>query len=294
VGPVGPAGPPGPPGSAKASASVANTDKVVTKSLDVANDISMGNGKTIHAAGRLHVHPQEILWLLPKKGTNVTGDWGADPAINMTSGPNKPARVCMDGQCLDKGQVQKLRSFDAANPKMDSVGRKGGDWLRVFGHETAHGTAIHGSVAINGAGKQQGGLSVGNWHGNVPQGQIHATHSVTVPTVNAHHVNTNSMMRKGGDWLRVYGHETAHGTAIHGSVAINGFGKQQGGLVVGDWRGNMPQGQIHATHRVTAPEIQANNGLCLGVGKERTCIGPIHLRRLWNAMPHMHIGGWNK
>ena len=50
---------------------------------------------TISSGGRLHVNPQEILWLLPKKGVNLTADQGAEPTLRLASGGKKRAQICL-------------------------------------------------------------------------------------------------------------------------------------------------------------------------------------------------------
>jgi hypothetical protein len=61
--------------------------------------------------GRMHIHPKEILYILPQKGTMLTADWGATPTINMHSGNGKTAQLCIDGQCLTSSDVQKLKNM---------------------------------------------------------------------------------------------------------------------------------------------------------------------------------------
>jgi hypothetical protein len=46
-------------------------------------DIHMKNGKTIRSDGRLHIHPQERLYLLAKGNTWITGDWGGDGNVTV-------------------------------------------------------------------------------------------------------------------------------------------------------------------------------------------------------------------
>jgi hypothetical protein len=46
-------------------------------------DIHMKNGKTIRSDGRLHIHPQERLYLLAKGNTYITADWGGDGNVTV-------------------------------------------------------------------------------------------------------------------------------------------------------------------------------------------------------------------
>jgi hypothetical protein len=164
---------------------------------------------------------------------------------------------------------------NAIHLNVNSLGRKGGDWLRVYGHETSHGTAIHGNTAIN----HQGGLVVGAWE-KVPQGTIKATG----------HVETPSLGRKGGDWLRIFGHETSHGTAIHGNTAIN----HEGGLVVGAWE-KVPQGTIKATGHVETPSLGRKGGDWLRVFGHETSQGTaIFGNTAINHGGGLVVGAWDK
>ena len=52
-------------------------------SINLKQDLRMVNGKSIHSTGVLHIHPQEKLYLLPKKGTYLTTDWGASGSIGV-------------------------------------------------------------------------------------------------------------------------------------------------------------------------------------------------------------------
>ena len=88
---------------------VQNGGKVI-----VNGTVNIGNtsidGATIHNKGRQHIHPQERLYVLPKGGTHITGDWGADPTINMHSGFGKNAGLCIDNSCLRSSDVIALNS----------------------------------------------------------------------------------------------------------------------------------------------------------------------------------------
>ncbi|ULY68462.1 hypothetical protein [Chlorella virus XW01] len=49
----------------------------VNKDINLGNDLKMEGGKTIRSTGRLHIHPQERLYLLAK-GTFITSDWNSE------------------------------------------------------------------------------------------------------------------------------------------------------------------------------------------------------------------------
>jgi hypothetical protein len=52
--------------------------------LSVNGDVHTANGRTLHNSGRLHVHPQERLYLLPKGAVYITNDWGASGDLYVT------------------------------------------------------------------------------------------------------------------------------------------------------------------------------------------------------------------
>jgi CHASE3 domain sensor protein len=103
--------------------------RVPTGEIHASNRVNVGNtsidSATIHNKGRQHIHPQERLYVLPKGGTHITGDWGADPTINMQSfvdpkNPknNKTAKVCIDNSCMDAADIRKM---NAKNVKVEGV-----------------------------------------------------------------------------------------------------------------------------------------------------------------------------
>jgi hypothetical protein len=47
-------------------------------------DLHMKGGKSIRSDGRLHIHPQERLYLLAKGNTYITKDWGGDGNVDIT------------------------------------------------------------------------------------------------------------------------------------------------------------------------------------------------------------------
>jgi cytoskeletal protein CcmA (bactofilin family) len=49
----------------------------VNKDINLGSDLKMEGGKTIRSTGRLHIHPQERLYLLAK-GTFITSDWNSE------------------------------------------------------------------------------------------------------------------------------------------------------------------------------------------------------------------------
>lgn len=54
-------------------------------------DLHVGKGRTIHNAGRMHVHPQERLYLLAKDGVWITSDWGARGSLFVLPGATDPS-----------------------------------------------------------------------------------------------------------------------------------------------------------------------------------------------------------
>jgi hypothetical protein len=121
------------------------TDVNAMRNVNLNNDINMANGKTIRNEGRLHIHPQEALFLLPKGGTYLTKDWGASGDLSV------------------QGDINATK-----------INRSDGDWLRISG-TPANGTAMFNGVSIN----DGGGLSVGQWK-KVPQGELHVSKGVNV------------------------------------------------------------------------------------------------------------------
>jgi len=60
-------------------------DLTANQSINLKKNLNMVHGTSITSTGRLHIHPQEKLYLLPKKGTLITKDWAAAGTINMSS-----------------------------------------------------------------------------------------------------------------------------------------------------------------------------------------------------------------
>jgi hypothetical protein len=73
----------------------------VSKDINLANDLKMQGGKTIHSTGRLHIHPQERLYLLAKGNTFITGDWGGNGNVH-TSGEITSKYLNIDNKLIVK------------------------------------------------------------------------------------------------------------------------------------------------------------------------------------------------
>jgi len=58
-------------------------DITVEGNINLKKDLKMVNNASIRSTGRLHLAPEESLYLLPKKGTMVTKGWGASGTIDV-------------------------------------------------------------------------------------------------------------------------------------------------------------------------------------------------------------------
>ena len=56
---------------------ILSKDLIAKGHINLSKNLNMVNGATITSTGRLHIAPQEVLYVLPKKGTRVTKDWGS-------------------------------------------------------------------------------------------------------------------------------------------------------------------------------------------------------------------------
>ena len=60
---------------------ILNKDLTAKGNINLKKDLHMEHNGTITSKGRLHIYPQEKLYVLPKKGTQVTKDWGSNGHI---------------------------------------------------------------------------------------------------------------------------------------------------------------------------------------------------------------------
>ena len=63
-------------------------DLSVGGNINLANNLKMQDAKTIESTGRLHIHPQERLYLLAKADTFITGDWGGNGNVHTSGSVN--------------------------------------------------------------------------------------------------------------------------------------------------------------------------------------------------------------
>jgi len=75
------------------------------ESINLKKDLKMVGGQSIRSTGRLHIHPEEMLYLLPKKGTLITKDWGAAGSINMHSNLIVGGNSTITGNSTIKGST---------------------------------------------------------------------------------------------------------------------------------------------------------------------------------------------
>ena len=81
-------------------------DLTIEGNINLKKDLKMVNGASIRSAGRLHIAPEEILYLLPKKGTLLTKNWGASGSINIEGDINLKKDLKMEnGASVIKGTV---------------------------------------------------------------------------------------------------------------------------------------------------------------------------------------------
>ena len=73
------------PGDMIFNGTVTNNNDIIAKGkVSVLGIIDMANQKKITSSGRLHIDPQERLYLLPKNDVWITKDWGASGNINIS------------------------------------------------------------------------------------------------------------------------------------------------------------------------------------------------------------------
>ena len=97
-------------------------------------------------------------------------------------------------------------------------------------------------------------------------GQLTSPGNMTVTgNMNANNlVNTPSLNRVGGDWLRVNDQGVGR-VALHGSLAVNGTYGGFNGLAVGTWNSNVGEGNIAAAGNISAGNnISAGGNMAIG------------------------------
>ena len=148
----------------------------------------------------------------------------------------------MPTESLNRRNVEHFDDFASVNtPELKRIG---GDWLRINGGGNGQ-TALYGNLSVNDGG-EAGGLTVGDWKA-AGQGNIVATGMI----------NTPSIRRVGGDWLRI--NDGGNGkAALYGNLSVNDGG-EAGGLTVGNW-GPAGQGNIVATGMINTPELKRIGG----------------------------------
>ena len=222
------------------------------------------------------------------------------------------------GTKLDKLQLGDKFTFSGVG---DAHGND--NWLRMFNKDGTnyHGgmamadlwvrdnAHLNGTVNVNGSTNFKGGSSEHNphgwgthfpWHGD-NKNYIRGDTEMRGNTNNlgdlnvGRHLNTPSMGRKDGDWLRIHG-TPAHGVALYNSLSVN----DNGGINVGAW-GRTPTGQVHANHFHSRGGMHTEGRINTN---EQVHANHFHSRGGMHAdggiatnstlfSGHPHIGGWS-
>ena len=227
-------------------------------------DLTMKHGKIIRSGGRLHVHPQEMLYLLPKKGVHITKNWGASGDLNV-QGTTKTNKLRIGDKWVMSGVGDAhanddwLRLFHA-NGKGYRGGLAAGKlWTQDLTVGKMSGTTVNGPINLKGG---KGATNPKNYQSHFPwsgDGRNYIRGDTTVDGDLS--LNSRNAIRTGDkvDWLRIHGSKS-NGTALFNSLSVN----SNGGLAVGKWK-RVPTGEIHATRKV-----------CIG----RTCIDEATLKAI--------------
>ena len=110
------------------------------KKLDVNGDIQMAAGKTFYSPGRMHIHGEELLYLLHKNGVIVGKEWGGSGDLSVQG----TAKVSV----LQLGDKWRLSAVGDAHGN--------DDWLRLFNPQN---TGYYGGLAAGRLWSSSGSLS---------------------------------------------------------------------------------------------------------------------------------------
>lgn len=110
------------------------------KKLDVNGDIQMGAGRTFYSPGRMHIHGEELLYLLHKSGVIVGKEWGGTGDLTVQG----TAKVSVL-QLGDKWRLSAVGDSHAND-----------DWLRLFNPQN---TGYYGGLAAGRLWASSGSLS---------------------------------------------------------------------------------------------------------------------------------------
>jgi hypothetical protein len=150
---------------------------------------------------------------------------------------------------------------------MSGVGDAHGtdDWLRLFGTDEK---GYYGGFAA----------------GRLWTPELHLAGQVIGDANFVNTVDTPSLRRKNGDWLRINNDSNTGRTALYGNLSINDTVAGHSGLSVGSWE-DAGQGSIKATGDVTV-----KGKICIN----DTCINETDLKRYKNIMPQGYINIVNR
>jgi hypothetical protein len=187
--------------------------------MSVNGNITTPHGHTIRSAGRQHIAPGEILYLLPKKGVSLTKDWGAsgDLRVGGTTELNGPVNI--------KGGKSEH------NPK---------NWKTHFPWRGDSKNYIRGDTELRGNTNNIGDLNVGrntNIKGNMSvNGNITTPNNHTINNPGRQHIAAGEILyllpksgvRIGKEWggtgnLQVQGDLTVKGSTNISTLCIDGI-----------------------------------------------------------------------
>jgi len=184
--------------------------------------------------------------------------------------------------------VDAIRNLSDVAKKLQAGGITVPGTLKITGGQTIEG---QGRLHVSGPELlyilNKNGVVIGKeWGGN---GNLHAQGVLSTDV----HVNTPSLRRVGGDWLRINDGGIGR-VALYGGLAINDTNNGNSGLSVGEWNDKVGQGNILATGTITARrDMNANGGILNLTNGWRIITNDGHFRIQHNGADKLvaHNGG---
>jgi hypothetical protein len=136
--------------------------------VHVGNDVTMNNGKTIRSSGRMHIHPQEKLYLLAKKGTHVSRAWGGAGDLQVDGNSAQGGAVISGTNNPNVWNIKKgVHTYNPgkliADGKYDGVSRGWSHlpWTDGKNYLTGRETIVRGgNLVIKGGGAANRGVCI--------------------------------------------------------------------------------------------------------------------------------------
>lgn len=80
--------------------------------MSVNGNLTMGPAKTISSSGRMHIHGNELLYLLNKDGVIIGKEWGGNGNLSVqgktTTNELTTNKICIGSTCINESQLKKI------------------------------------------------------------------------------------------------------------------------------------------------------------------------------------------